>query len=156
MNGIDPGVSMVCHDCDNPSCVNPDHLWLGNDLDNQRDSISKGRHSHGETSGNVKLTERDTKAILDSNESGKILAKRYGVSPQTISDVRVGRGWKHLGGSRRKVGGAHSNSTTGIRGVSFHKQTGKYRAYRKGNHLGLFTNIKDAAKAVAKHRKRNP
>lgn len=151
-NDIDPGESMVCHKCDTPACVNPDHLWLGDDLDNQQDSISKKRHSHGETSGNVKLAEEIVKAILASSESGLILAKKYGISPQTISDIRCGRSWKHLGGSRRVIGGAHSNSKTGVRCVTLHKPTGKYLAQVKGKHLGLFTNIEDATKAVAKRR----
>ena len=47
-NGPVPDGLMVLHTCDNPPCVNPDHLWLGTAKDNKADEIAKGRHAHGD------------------------------------------------------------------------------------------------------------
>lgn len=53
---IPPGM-LVCHTCDNPLCVNPDHLWLGTNKDNSDDKIRKGRQARGSQIAVSKLTE---------------------------------------------------------------------------------------------------
>lgn len=56
--GIDPLDNLVCHHCDNRKCVNPDHLFLGNFLDNIKDSCLKGRRASGKRSGQHTHPER--------------------------------------------------------------------------------------------------
>ena len=91
----------VCHTCDNPPCINPDHLFLGTNADNVADRVAKGRSRGGDTKGEAhyksKLTNDIVRAILlETDVTGRELAKRYGVSYKTISKVRAGRTWKHL------------------------------------------------------------
>src|SRR6476620_542625 len=64
---------LVLHKCDNPPCVNPDHLFLGTDLDNATDRMNKGRFRslHGEENGSSKLTELQVREILTSSERNK-------------------------------------------------------------------------------------
>lgn len=90
----------VCHHCDNRKCVNPDHLFLGTKADNSADMVAKGRsHSHsGSTNGNAKLTEADVRGIrglLAQGVTGLELGRRYGVSPQQISRIKLGERWGH-------------------------------------------------------------
>lgn len=99
----------VCHNCpsgDNPSCVNPDHLWLGTQKQNQHDMIRKGRDrkATGSKSGGrtkpeafaTKITREIAIEILASGESHAALGRKYIVSTSTIWDIRNGRTWKHL------------------------------------------------------------
>ena len=95
--GFTPENMEVCHKCDNPSCVNPGHLFLGTRLDNSHDARKKGRIVREERHSCAKLTKRKVKAIRNARASGtryKHLAARFGVSESTIGDVITGRTWK--------------------------------------------------------------
>lgn len=89
----------VLHKCDNPSCVNPDHLFLGTAQDNSDDMKRKGRASRGEASGNSKLTAQDVIDIrqgISDKKSCVDLGRRFGVTSTAISDIKRGRTWKWL------------------------------------------------------------
>lgn len=93
----------VCHKCDNPPCVNPDHLFVGTHKDNMADMIAKGRARHpshsrgGEQSGRSKLTNELVRQILASRDGVREIARRLGVSHSTVSRVRSGQSWGRLG-----------------------------------------------------------
>lgn len=154
---------LVMHSCDNPSCVNPDHLTAGSPAENSADMVRKGRNQagirsqaqkvaklsddsvlailrdprqydviaheysvHRQTVLDIKarrtrffveidpseiirnkrgakgesrsknLKELDIRRIRDGNESGSSLAREYGVSPATITDIRKRRSWRHI------------------------------------------------------------
>lgn len=88
-----PDGLLVLHKCDVPSCVNPDHLFLGTHLDNQRDKITKGRHK-GEKLNPIKVKE--LKQLMISEFGDMNLARKYGVSYQTIWHIRTGKTWKDI------------------------------------------------------------
>lgn len=97
-----PAGMLACHKCDVPSCVNPDHLFLGSQTDNMQDMLQKGRFvpSRGQKNGCAKLTENDVLAIRSaSGISQKCLARKFGVSPTLISVIRSNKAWKHLRGA---------------------------------------------------------
>lgn len=94
-----PGDKHVCHRCDTPGCVNPDHLFLGTNEDNHQDKIRKKRHCYGTRNGNALLSADDVKEIRSAPKergSGKMLAEKYGVLPSTISMIRSGKLWKEV------------------------------------------------------------
>jgi hypothetical protein len=97
VNG-DPGELFVLHTCDNRSCVNPNHLFLGTHLDNMDDRNAKGRQIQGERHHKSKLTENDVRAIRKLSSSTHItqarLAYLFNVHPQTIYNIVSGKFWK--------------------------------------------------------------
>jgi HNH endonuclease/CENP-B N-terminal DNA-binding domain len=100
-NNATPGSMCVIHSCDTPKCVNPKHLRLGTPLDNARDKRMRGRERHprGEENHSTKLTEAEAIDAIQRARSGEThssIAKRYGVSPSTISMIANGTNWKHL------------------------------------------------------------
>lgn len=96
-NGPIPDGMAVCHKCDVPSCVNPDHLFLGTLSDNMRDCVAKGRlrtpDNRGERAGWAKLNADAVRDIRTRAHTGKSYALKYGVSKSTVFAVWSGNNW---------------------------------------------------------------
>ncbi len=90
----------ACHKCDNPACVNPDHIFLGTQLDNVRDMMEKGRHvsKKGEEQGLSKLKNSDVIEIraLEGKMTQTEIGRIYGVHQKSIWQILKRRTWKHL------------------------------------------------------------
>lgn len=93
---------VVRHQCDNPSCVNPEHLELGTQKDNVQDMVDRGRCVVGSKNHMAKLTDQIVRCIREeyvpySRKSGtRALAKKHGVSRSRISLIVRGIGWSHI------------------------------------------------------------
>jgi len=91
---------VVCHTCDNRSCVNPRHLFAGTPADNHHDAMRKDRHARGERSAFAKLDALIVRKIHQAGVNGETyssIAERYGVETTTVSQLCRGCTWKHLG-----------------------------------------------------------
>lgn len=91
----------VCHKCDNPSCINPSHLFLGTQFDNMNDMKNKGRSPRGEKSGTSKLTELDVKQILTDITLYKYktileITNEYDVKSAQIIRILNSKNWVHI------------------------------------------------------------
>jgi len=90
---------LVCHHCDNPTCVNPHHLFLGTIPENNLDRDRKGRKALGERNGKSKLTEDDVKKIKNLIKLGisdSEVARRFNLWHTTVRAIRVGITWSHV------------------------------------------------------------
>lgn len=90
----------VCHHCDNPPCVNPKHLFLGTPADNSKDMSNKGRAYSPKGTKNKNHTFTDEQVLeirsLKANQPVTKTAKEYGVTHSAISNILLGKTWKHL------------------------------------------------------------
>lgn len=96
-----PDGLVVMHTCDNRNCVNPAHLVLGTQKDNMADMWVKGRGrpaiTRGEASPKAKLTDERVRFIHAHPELGhKEIADMWGLSPNAVRGVRIGRTWTHI------------------------------------------------------------
>lgn len=107
-NGPIPDGLWVLHHCDNPPCVRPDHLFLGDHAANMRDAVAKGRTRpasriahlpRGESHHKSKLTESTVRDIRTRHSSGtpiRRLAREYGVTQSAIQSVVRRQSWRHV------------------------------------------------------------
>lgn len=111
--GIIPDGFVICHSCDNPSCVNPSHLWAGTNGENQRDCTKKGRRAtgarhrsalypesipRGEQTGRATLTENQVREIrrLAGTMSQQAIADMFGTPQTNVSRIIRGVAWRHV------------------------------------------------------------
>lgn len=100
-NGPIPEGLCVLHECDNPACVNPAHLFLGTQVDNVADMVSKGRQRapEGASVGTAKLAPAQVLEIRSrqgQGQSQRALAREFGVSKSQIGNILSGSFWRHL------------------------------------------------------------
>lgn len=89
----------VCHKCDNPSCVNPLHLFLGTITDNNNDRQKKGRTPKGSKCGASKLNENDVleiRKLLSLGVNRKEICKKFNIINSTISSIKTKQNWRWL------------------------------------------------------------
>jgi hypothetical protein len=95
-----PGDNLVLHTCDNPSCVNPSHLYLGDQQDNMNDAVERGRIAEGEDHGMTSLTAEQVSHLKwEGENTGKtntVLADEYGVTVRTIGNILRGVTWSDV------------------------------------------------------------
>jgi hypothetical protein len=103
-----PSGILVCHKCDNPSCINPEHLFLGTQADNMRDMSVKGRCGHithpdrvlrGTRHGMAKLTASDVREIRSrcgNGEKQREVAEDYSITQAAVSLIVRRINWRHI------------------------------------------------------------
>lgn len=93
-----PERMLFCHTCDNTSCVNPAHLFLGTNQDNMDDMVNKGRSARGEGHGWAKLTNNDVAKIrsLAGLSTHREIAEMFGISKANATQIINRKIWKHI------------------------------------------------------------
>ena len=99
-HGPIPAGMRVLHECDNPPCTNPRHLFLGTRADNVRDAAEKGRMARGERHHRTNLTDTDIRCIRELYATGRKLQREigeeYGLTQGAISQIVHRQTWYHV------------------------------------------------------------
>jgi len=91
----------ACHTCDNPACINPEHLFEGTQSDNMKDMANKGRYGHtlfGESNPHSKLTAEQVAHLRQLRKQGRNtleLANQFGITRRTVQMIVANQLWKH-------------------------------------------------------------
>lgn len=95
----DPSGKCVLHHCDNSYCVNPDHLYLGDRLQNIKDRDSRGRVQRGAKHVRAKFTDLQINVIREATKEGysnASIGRYFKVGGNTISNIKTRDTWKHI------------------------------------------------------------
>lgn len=98
-NGAAPSTQHVCHRCDNPSCVNPAHLFLGTNTENVGDRDSKNRQARGVKIWSTKLNGKAAtkiRRLLAAGRSISDAASEFNVNRKTIRQIRDRKTWRYV------------------------------------------------------------
>lgn len=101
-HGPIPKGMVVCHKCDNPRCVNTEHLWIGTQKENIRDCWAKGRHPsyRGENNNSAKITKEDSKNIrhlyFAERRTLREVGDFYGLSQSMVSRICRRLNWENV------------------------------------------------------------
>lgn len=101
-HGSIPSGRIVCHHCDNPLCVNPNHLYAGTPKTNAQDCLIRGRKNvaKGSQRPNAVLTEQDVACIKHLYKTGRLrqfaIARVFELTGSQVSHIVSGRNWKHV------------------------------------------------------------
>ena len=96
-----PEGKILRHKCDNPKCINPEHIEVGTVKDNQQDMKKRNRRfrAFGESNGNSILTTEKAikiKKLINEGHRNKEIAEQFNISSRLISDIRHGNRWSHV------------------------------------------------------------
>lgn len=112
-----PDGACVCHRCDVPLCVNPDHLWIGTHGENMADMALKGRNSppkQGQDNHSAKLTDSQALAIFQAPGRHRDIAARFGIHATTVDRIKRGTTWRHITQNLAKANSAPGGSRHSI------------------------------------------
>lgn len=95
-----PSGKFVMHTCDNPACVNPEHLFVGTAQDNMDDMTKKGRRNppHGVRNSHAKLTPEIVLEIFSDGRGVTNIARSFGITPGTVCNIKSGISWNRVTG----------------------------------------------------------
>lgn len=97
-NGDIPDGHFICHKCDTPLCVNPEHLFVGTPQENTLDSVAKGRWGDraGQMNSQSKLDDEMAMAIFMDGATHRSIADRFGVTKATVGKIKRKKLWTHI------------------------------------------------------------
>ncbi len=147
-----PKGMLVCHSCDNPRCVNPDHLFVGTEADNMADMVSKNRQHipFGVVNHRAVITEEQALRILADPRPYTQIAADFGVAASTIGSIKAKKSWAHLDAPAIKNPIARANNRKGkgtkltagdVIAIRASDESGVALAAKYGVSKGLICNI---------------